>query len=66
MDVVEKVSSTEIVFKPLDTMGVEFTIRIPGAESRLDPEYHDATQKTLTGLEALDENFRAVSKLIED
>jgi signal transduction histidine kinase len=66
MDVVESVSSTEIVFKPLDTVGVEFTIRIPTAESRLDPEYHDAAQQSTAQFDPLNENFRAVSKLIED
>ena len=51
-------------------MGVEFTIRIPTAESRLDPEYHEATQQALTEAEALNEQVneqvKAVSALIED
>ena len=66
VDVVERISSTEISFKPLDVMGVEFTIRIPTAESRLDPEYHEATQQALTEPEALNEQIKAVSALIED
>jgi signal transduction histidine kinase len=66
VDVVERISSTEISFKPLDVMGVEFTIRIPTAESRLDPEYHEATQQTLTEPEAVNEQVKAVSVLIEE
>ncbi|HED17753.1 MAG TPA: sensor histidine kinase [Gammaproteobacteria bacterium] len=38
-------TSTEISFKPLDTTGVEFTLRIPTAESRLDSEYHVSDQQ---------------------
>ena len=66
VDVVERISSTEISFKPLDVMGVEFTIRIPTAESRLDPEYHQATRQAMTEPEALNEQIKAVSALIED
>ncbi len=70
VDVVARMSSTEIIFKPLDTMGVEFTIRIPTAESRLDPEYHEATQQTLPEPEALNEQVneqvKVISALIED
>lgn len=66
IDVVERNSSTQISFKPLDVMGVEFTIRIPTAESRLDPEYHEATQQALTEPDALSEKVKAVSVLIED
>jgi hypothetical protein len=74
VDVVERLSSTEISFKPLDVMGVEFVIRIPTAESRLDPEYHEATQQALTEPEALKEQvkeqasepIKAVSALIDD
>ena len=66
VDVAERVSSTEVVFKPLDTMGVEFTIRIPTAESRLDPEYHDSEEQSLTEIDALNESFRSVSKLVGD
>jgi len=44
MEVDVKLTSTEISFKPLDTTGVEFTLRIPTAESRLDSEYHNADQ----------------------
>jgi len=66
VDVAEKVSSTEVVFKPLDIMGVEFTIRIPTAESRLDPEYHDSEEESLTEIDALNESFRSVSKLVGD
>jgi hypothetical protein len=47
-------------------MGVEFTIRIPTAESRLDPEYHQATRQAMTEPEALNEQIKAVSALIED
>jgi hypothetical protein len=63
---VERLSTTEISFKPLDVMGVEFTIRIPTAASRLDPEYHETTQQTLTEPEAANEQVKAVSALIED
>ncbi|HHJ18015.1 MAG TPA: ATP-binding protein, partial [Gammaproteobacteria bacterium] len=66
MDVTGKVSATEIIFRPLDTMGVEFTIRIPTAESRLDPQYHDSVQQLLPEPDAPDENPEPVSKLIED
>ena len=70
VDVVERITSTEISFKPLDVMGVEFTIRIPTAESRLDPEYHEATQQALAEPDALnekvDEQVKAVSALFED
>ena len=66
VDVVERISSTEISFKPLDIMGVEFVLRIPSAESRLDPQYHEATQQALTEPEALNEQIKAVSALIED
>jgi len=44
MDVDVKLTSTEVSFKPLDTTGVEFTLRIPTAESRLDSEYHVSDQ----------------------
>lgn len=66
VDVVERISSTEISFKPLDVTGVEFTIRIPTAESRLDPQYHEATQQALTEPEAMNEKIKVVSALIED
>jgi hypothetical protein len=66
VDVVERLSSTEISFKPLDVMGVIFSIHIPCAESRLDPEYHEATQQALTEPDALSEKVKAVSVLIED
>ncbi len=66
VDVVERLSSTEISFKPLDVMGVEFSIRIPTAESRLDPEYHEASQQALAEPEALNEQVKAVSALIEE
>jgi signal transduction histidine kinase len=66
IDVLERLSSTEISFKPLDVMGVEFTIRLPGAESRLDPEYHEAAQQALTDPEEVNEQVKVVSALIED
>ncbi len=66
VDLAERHSSTEISFKPLDIAGVEFTIRIPSAQSRLDPEYHESTQPTLPEPEELDERITAVSALIED
>jgi len=44
MEVDVKLTSTEISFKPLDTTGVEFTLRIPTAESRLDSEYQISEQ----------------------
>ena len=66
VEVVERFSTTEISFKPLDVMGVEFTIRIPTAASRLDPEYHETTQQTLTEPEASNDQVKAVSALIED
>ncbi len=40
MEVDMKLTTTTISFKPLNTTGVEFTLRIPTAESRLDSEYH--------------------------
>jgi len=66
IEVVERLSTTEISFKPLDVMGVEFTIRIPTAASRLDPEYHETTQQILTEPEASGNQVRAVTALIED
>jgi len=66
VDVVERIASTEITFKPLDIMGVEFTIRMPTAESRLDPQYHEATQQALAEPEVLNEQIKAVSALLED
>jgi hypothetical protein len=47
-------------------MGVEFTIRMPTAESRLDPQYHEATQQALAEPEVLNEQIKAVSALLED
>lgn len=64
--VVEKLASTEVVFRPLDTMGVEFTIRIPTAESRVDPEYHESSQAALPEPDDVSEDIRTVSALIED
>jgi len=48
MEVNVKLTSTEISFKPLDTTGVEFTLRIPTAESRLDSDYHMSDQASET------------------
>ena len=66
IDVAERLSTTEIIFRPLDVMGVEFTIRIPTAASRLDPEYHETTQQAPNEPEASNEQVKAVSALIED
>jgi len=41
LDVREKPASTEIIFKPLDTTGVEFAVKIPTAASRMESDYHD-------------------------
>jgi len=41
LEVREKTTSTEIIFKPLDTVGVEFSIKIPTAASRMETDYHD-------------------------
>ena len=45
LDVKQKPASTEIVFRPLDTIGVEFIIKIPTVEARLDADYHDADEQ---------------------
>lgn len=66
VDVVTRLSSTEVAFRPLDITGVEFTIRIPTAESRLDPEYHEESQQTLPEPPGLNENTKAVAALIEE
>lgn len=66
IEVVERLSTTEISFRPLDVMGVEFTIRMPTAASRLDPDYHETTQQTLTEPEASNAQVKAVTALLED
>jgi len=48
MDVREKSRSAEITFKPLDTLGVEFVVRIPTAASRMETDYHDYDNKELS------------------
>ncbi|HEC28271.1 MAG TPA: ATP-binding protein [Gammaproteobacteria bacterium] len=54
IDVKEARSSAEISFKPLDTMGVEFIIKIPTVESRLDPDYHG---DDISELDESDQNY---------
>lgn len=66
VEVREKLSSSEVVFRPLDTTGVEFTICIPTAESRLDPDYHAALQQPLPEPDTLNEQVKAVSRLIDE
>lgn len=66
VDVVTRLSSTEVAFRPLDITGVEFTIRIPTAESRLDPEYHETTQQTLSDPAGSNEDVKTVATLIEE
>ncbi len=51
----------KLVFKPLDIGGVRFTVSIPSARSRLDPDYHDMADDELDDTEQLDQHVEAVS-----
>ena len=55
LEVRSKLSSTDIVFKPLDTTGVEFSILIPTAASRMESDYHDNDNKELDSPDEFDE-----------
>ena len=52
-------SRKKITFKPLDIIGVKFTVSIPTAESRLDANFHDTDNTELSNLEPLNAAFNA-------
>ena len=54
----------KLVFKPLDISGVQFTVSIPSAKSRLDPDYHDMDDDELDDTENLDRKFEDVSQYV--
>ncbi len=54
----------KLVFKPLDIGGVQFTLSIPSAKSRLDPDYHDMDDDELDDTENLDQKFENVSQYV--
>jgi len=54
----------KLLFKPLDIGGVQFTVSIPSAKSRLDPDYHDMADDELDNTEKLDQHFENVSQYV--
>ena len=52
----------KLVFKPLDIGGVRFTVSLPSARSRLDPEYHDMDDDALDDDGRLGRQFEDVSQ----
>lgn len=54
----------KLLFKPLDIGGVQFTVSIPSAKSRLDPDYHDMDDDELDDTENLDRKFENVNQYV--
>ena len=52
----------KLSFKALDVSGVEFTVQLPTAESRLDADYHARDSKALTDIDQLDQDFERLSQ----
>ncbi len=55
----------KLLFKPLDIGGVQFTVSIPSAKSRLDPDYHDMDDDELDDTEQLDQHLGDVSQYVD-
>lgn len=54
----------KLLFKPLDISGVQFTISIPSAKSRLKPDYHSMDDDELDDTEQLDQHLEDVSQYV--
>ncbi len=54
LDISHKKSSSKVVFRPLKTAGVEFTIALPTANSRLDTTYHETDPEALQDISELE------------
>ena len=54
----------KLSFRPLDIGGVQFTVSIPSARSRLEPGYHDMADDALDDDARLDRQFEDVSEYL--
>lgn len=57
LDISHKKNSSKITFRTLKVSGVEFSIELPTAESRLDATYHDTGTEELDDISELDESL---------
>ncbi len=47
----------KLAFRPLDVSGVRFTVALPSAQSRLEPDYHQMADDALDDTEGLGRHF---------
>jgi signal transduction histidine kinase len=62
LEITPQKTQHKLIFKPLDVTGVQFTVTLPSAESRLDADYHERSGKALPDLDALDQDFEEVTQ----
>ena len=58
-------NGSRLLFKPLNVNGVQFTVTLPTAASRLDPEFHVLDEKHLDSLQALNEELDQLRPLLK-
>lgn len=57
LEITAQKTQHKLAFRPLDVSGVRFTVAIPTAESRLDPEYHQMDDAALDDTEQFERQF---------
>ena len=65
LKVVSRATTSKVTFKPLDVTGVQFSISLPTAQSRIDTDFHDDDEKQLGDIDSLGENFADIQPYIE-